>query len=540
MTATTQALDVPAPSVGASPAEEPTGPRRARSWPRPSTTTLLAVGGFSALALALWVPALGSRYWIDEALSIGIAEEPLLDIPGTLAQDGSPPLWYLLLHVWVGVFGSSELSTHVLSTLFAVAAVPVAWWAANRLAGRSVAVVATALVALSPFLAYFAHETRMYTLAAVLALALAACHVGAFVDRDRRSLVGFVVVAVALLYTHNWGIYTLGAAAVAVVPAAWLHAPGVERKVVWRWAAAAFGIVAVAYLPWVPTLLGQLRDTGAPWSFTPGPRQLVRELAALVRDERVLLVLGVAAGGGLLSLRARLRSRDATVAVILGLLAGLPVLAGWLAAQVEPSWATRYLAVVVGPLLLLVGIGLVRAGTFGTVALAVTAVLILQPFTRIEGNLHHPVDAKSNAADVADEFGTRVEAGDVVVVAQPEAVPLLSWYLGDEPTYADPNGVVAEPGLMDWRGAGERLAGATVETGLEPLVDAMAPGSRLLLVVPGGPARSTDTGWVSQFRLVGAVWQLSLMVDDRLVRVDRLLPAGPTETPFDAVLFVRR
>ena len=40
-------------------------------------------------------------YWIDEGLSVGIADRPLTDIPGVLRQDGSPPLYYMLLHFWM-------------------------------------------------------------------------------------------------------------------------------------------------------------------------------------------------------------------------------------------------------------------------------------------------------------------------------------------------------------------------------------------------------------------------------------------------------
>ena len=39
-----------------------------------------------------------ARFWIDEGLSVGIASHPLVDIPGVLRQDGSPPLYYLLLN----------------------------------------------------------------------------------------------------------------------------------------------------------------------------------------------------------------------------------------------------------------------------------------------------------------------------------------------------------------------------------------------------------------------------------------------------------
>ena len=45
---------------------------------------------------------------MDEGSPSGIASHPSGDIPGVLEQDGSPPLYYMLLHVWMDVFGRSE------------------------------------------------------------------------------------------------------------------------------------------------------------------------------------------------------------------------------------------------------------------------------------------------------------------------------------------------------------------------------------------------------------------------------------------------
>lgn len=55
-----------------------------------------AMAGLALLALGslyLRTRALGSSFWIDEGLSVGIASHPLADIPGLLRQDGSPPLY---------------------------------------------------------------------------------------------------------------------------------------------------------------------------------------------------------------------------------------------------------------------------------------------------------------------------------------------------------------------------------------------------------------------------------------------------------------
>jgi len=43
-----------------------------------------------------------SDMWLDEALSVNIARLPLSDLRGALKQDGAPPFYYLLLHVWTG------------------------------------------------------------------------------------------------------------------------------------------------------------------------------------------------------------------------------------------------------------------------------------------------------------------------------------------------------------------------------------------------------------------------------------------------------
>ena len=58
--------------------------------------------------------SLNGQFWMDEGLSVGISSHSLTAIPGVLRHDGSPPLYYLLLHVWMQVFGSSESATHAL------------------------------------------------------------------------------------------------------------------------------------------------------------------------------------------------------------------------------------------------------------------------------------------------------------------------------------------------------------------------------------------------------------------------------------------
>src|SRR3954453_3621221 len=87
-----------------------------RSRVRVGNRVLIPLGmlALAGIALLIRAPHLNVGFWIDEGLSVGIAHRPVTDIPGILRQDGSPPLYYLLLHYWMRAFGTSEAATHAL------------------------------------------------------------------------------------------------------------------------------------------------------------------------------------------------------------------------------------------------------------------------------------------------------------------------------------------------------------------------------------------------------------------------------------------
>jgi hypothetical protein len=183
---------------------------------------------------------------------------------------------------------------------------------------------------------------------------------------------------------------------------------------------------------------------------------------------------------------------------------------GWVVAHIEPSWATRYLAVVVGPLLIAVGWGLSRAGTAGVVALVLSCLLWIQPFTRHEGSWAVVPEAKSDARALAPEIDERLADGDLLIVAQPEAVPLFAGYVARDVTFASSWGVPEEPLVMDWRHALDRLRATSPEQDLLPLLAQVPPGGRVALVGPGARLSRTDTEWIRLFHDRHRTWRAHL------------------------------
>ena len=76
---------------------------RARALAAGRLATPAGLGLLCALSLLLRSRELWIGFWIDEGLSVGIADRPLSHIPTALHEDGSPPVYYMLLHFWMAV-----------------------------------------------------------------------------------------------------------------------------------------------------------------------------------------------------------------------------------------------------------------------------------------------------------------------------------------------------------------------------------------------------------------------------------------------------
>jgi mannosyltransferase len=137
------------------PVEELTG--RWRTLAAIGIAVIVALG----LVLRFWTR---SALWLDEALTVDIARLPLHEIPGYLKRDGAPPLFYVLLHFWMKVFGTSDEAVRSLSGVLSVATLPIAWLAARRVGGRTTAWMTLVLLASAPFAIYYGTEARMYSL----------------------------------------------------------------------------------------------------------------------------------------------------------------------------------------------------------------------------------------------------------------------------------------------------------------------------------------------------------------------------------------
>jgi mannosyltransferase len=486
----------------------------------------LGLLGLLVVSFLLRSTAIHARYWIDEGLSVGIAHFPLDQIPGALRQDGSPPLYYLLLGVWTRIVGDGEARTHALSLGIALLTVPVGFGLARALFSERAAWFTAALAAFIPFLSYYAQETRMYALVTLLSLAMAGSFALTFLHGRRRWMPAFVLSGAALIYTHNWGLFMLAGTGLALLPL--LRA----RTVTWRDALIGYGAIGVLYLPWVPTLLYQARHTGAPWSTAPTLRDVPGELAGLFGGAGPGVALLLVGGSGLAAFWTLRRGPggprtvQAQTVLTIGLALLIALVLAFVVNQVAPAWSARYFAALIGPLLLLAGGVLSRAGNLGLVTVALVAGLWLHPPTGRVNN-------KSDMHRVAALVTPRLHPGDIVVSTHPEQVPVGAFYFPKGIRWASGLGWYPDTRIFDWREALDRYRAAKPRRVARQLIGALKPGQQLVLMLPILRTASWDAPWTSLVRRRTVQWERVLDRDRRLTRLaaiphigDRAVPRG--------------
>lgn len=129
--------------------------------------------GVVLLAFWLRARALGAReLTFDEVASFSIAARgpvELLDyLRGAIREH--PPFYYFLLSLWMPFAGTSEFALRFLSVIIGTTTVAVIYRLVRRAGHLSVALVATLLLAISPFHIQISRDARMYGLLALWSL----------------------------------------------------------------------------------------------------------------------------------------------------------------------------------------------------------------------------------------------------------------------------------------------------------------------------------------------------------------------------------
>lgn len=201
---------------------------------------------------------LGESLWHDEVLTLSAARLPFWEIPSALAMGdhATPPLFYFLLHIWMHAVPPGECWLRLLPAFLGVLGVVALWRSGERIIGRAGGLAAAAILSLHPFHIAHSQELRPYGLLTLMGVVSTYFLWKALREGRWRDWAAFAASSVACLYSHNHAAFLLLAQGVWAL----VRLIGASRATWWR-ATAAFLIVALAWVPWLPLLAAQAQKS---------------------------------------------------------------------------------------------------------------------------------------------------------------------------------------------------------------------------------------------------------------------------------------
>jgi uncharacterized membrane protein len=199
---------------------------------------------------------------LREALHPTTAPRPVSDVVAVmLAEDPQhPPIYYMIAHGWVSLFGDSVRAVRALSAVIGLLEIPCMYWLCVELFESSVAgLIGAALIALTPIDVLYSQEAREYSLWLVCILVVSALFIRAFRSTSLR-----VWVLYCLGLTFSIYVFPLTALVAGAHVITGLCTPTLTRNRLNL--IAAIAIAFILFVPWLLIIMAHLSEIDASMS----------------------------------------------------------------------------------------------------------------------------------------------------------------------------------------------------------------------------------------------------------------------------------
>ncbi len=197
----------------------------------------------------------------DEPFSIYHAQMSVSAIIKQLSTGNNPPLYEILLHFWIKIFGISALSVRFPSLVFSCITLFFIYKLSIKNFNLRVAIYAAVFFIFSNYHTLLAHEARVYTLLGMLT-ALSMYYYLLLINTDthqtkRQNITNFTLLIlsdIVLIYAHYFGFFILIVQCLFIV----FHKELLLKY--WKFLLYAIFILAIAYLPNIIIIFNRFID----------------------------------------------------------------------------------------------------------------------------------------------------------------------------------------------------------------------------------------------------------------------------------------
>ena len=223
---------------------------------------------------------------IDEPFTIFNAQLSLKEILLLPTKnEPNPPLFMLILHFWIKLFGISPYSVRIIPLLFNAMTPVFIYLTGKKISNYLGGVIAAGLFILSSYQFYFGMETRTYSLL-LCATSAAIYYLFSVIQNPEKKLclAGLIVSNVVLVYSHYFGFF--------VVFAEFLTALYYFRnRLVIKKILIALATTAVSFLPmWVILIKQFFLSKKQTWVKPPEASFYWREIVMFMNSKMVIWI----------------------------------------------------------------------------------------------------------------------------------------------------------------------------------------------------------------------------------------------------------
>lgn len=393
-----------------------------RLW-RHSGTCLLVL--LTVVAAILRISLLGSKsLWLDEGLTAQIVTLPLRQLAQKVVYvQMNMYLYYLVLHGWILLAGTSEFMLRVPSAVLAAATVPLVAALGAQLGDRNSGRLGALFLTVNASSIQYAQTARAYALLMMLVTLSAVFFVRSTTRSSLANYTGYVVSGTCSTYAHLFGILVLPSQWLSL----WLFRP--SRKAAVR-VSLSMAIIGLLSLPAV--VLAILLDRGqADWAAATsgkGVMALVYVLAGVFDGQPGRTATTLAALYcvciALPIVRKSPENRPAFAYLLLSIC--VPICMTIVASTSKPLFVTRYLLIVLPFFVLAAAVGITRIRSR---TLAIMIVLAMTALNLAQDYFYYRAEPLQDWRGAVNFVAGHAKPGDALVIYPNYNLAPLEYYV---------------------------------------------------------------------------------------------------------------
>jgi len=245
---------------------------------------------FLVAGFALRIYALGHEsLWLDEAYTRQFANLDLFHVFAN--QENNPPLYFLIMHWWIMLFGDSEFSLRLPSVIFGCLAVIMIYRVGKNMFNEDTGVLGCILLTLSAFHIAFSREARTFSLTVLLTL-LSVYFLIKILQKNSGKMyfASYLLFSCLLMYSHIYGIFIIISQNIFVITSFFF--PSRKRTLQPRQWIILQAILTILFSAWIPIFLDRISFVQAGfWIKQPGAEGVYKTLRTYCNGSVVLMCL---------------------------------------------------------------------------------------------------------------------------------------------------------------------------------------------------------------------------------------------------------